>query len=62
MVICNQFRHYMAVDGLLQVLEEKRWFYVDDKDEDWLDLVMFEKWLSRIAFVHKDFSAFMGKR
>ena len=48
---------YMAVDKLPQVLKEKWWFYVDDKDEDWHDLLMFEKWLSRIAFVHEAFSA-----
>ena len=36
---------YMAVDKLPQVLKEKWWFYVDDKDEDWPDLIMFEKWL-----------------
>ena len=35
---------------------------VDDKDEDWPDLIMFEKWLSRIAFVHEGFSAFKGER
>ena len=44
---------YMAVDRLPQVLKEKRWFNVDDKDEDWRDLIMFEIWLSKIAFVHK---------
>ena len=33
---------YMAVDKLPQVLKEKWWFYVDDKDEDWPDLIMFE--------------------
>ena len=38
------------------------WFYVDDKNEDWPDLIMFEKWLSRIAFVHEGFSAFKGER
>ena len=53
---------YMAVDKLPQVLKEKWWFYVDDKDEDSPDLIMFEKWLSRIAFVHEGFSAFKGKR
>ena len=53
---------YMAVDKLPQILKEKWWFYVDDKDEDWLDLIMFEKWLSRIAFVHEGFSAFKGER
>ena len=53
---------YMAVDKLPQVLKEKWWFYVDDKDEDWTDLIMFEKWLSRIAFVHEGFSAFKGVR
>ena len=53
---------YMAVDKLPQVLKEKWWFYVDDKDENWPDLIMFEKWLSRIAFVHEGFSAFKGER
>ena len=53
---------YMAVDKLTQVLKEKWWFYVDDKDEDWPDLIMFEKWLSRMAFVHEGFSAFKGER
>ena len=41
---------YMTVDKLSQVLKEKWWFYVDDKDEDWPDLIMFEngyhQWLS----------------
>ena len=53
---------YMAVDKLPQVLKEKWWFYVDDKDEDWPDLIMFEKWLSRMAFVHEGFSAFKEER
>ena len=52
----------MAVDKLPQVLKEKWWFYVDDKDEDRPDLIMFEKWLSRIAFVHEGFSAFKEER
>ena len=47
---------YMAIDKLPQVLKEKWCFYVDDKDDDWPDLIMFEKWLSRIAFVHEGFS------
>ena len=42
---------YMAVEKLPQVLKEKWWFYVDDKDEEWPVLIMFEKWLSRITFV-----------
>ena len=53
---------YMAVDKLPQVLKEKWWFYVDDKDEHWPDLIMFEKWLSRMEFVHEGFSAFKGER
>ena len=52
----------MAVDKLSQVLKEKYWFYVDDKDENWPDPIMFEKWLSRIAFVHEGCSAFKGER
>ena len=47
---------------LPQVLKEKWWFYVDDKDEDWPDLIKFEKWLSRIAFVHEMFSLYKGER
>ena len=53
---------YMAVDKLQQVRREKWWFYVDDKDEVWPDLIMFEKWLSRMAFVHEGSSAFKGER
>ena len=53
---------YIAVDYLPQDLKEKWWFYVDDKDGDWLDLILFEKLLSRITFVHEGFSAFKGKR
>ena len=34
---------YMAEDKLPQVLKEKWWFCVDDKDEDWPDLIMSEK-------------------
>ena len=41
----------MAVDKLPEVLKEKWWLYVDAKDGDWPDLIVFEKWLSRIAFV-----------
>ena len=48
----------MAADKLHQVLKWKWWFYVDDKDEDWLDLIMFEKWLSRVAFVYEAFTPF----
>ena len=33
---------YMAVDKLPQVLKGKWWFYVDNKDENWPDLIMFE--------------------
>ena len=33
---------YMAVDKLPQVLKEKWWFYVDHKDEDWPDRIMFK--------------------
>ena len=39
---------YVAVDNLPQVLKEKCWSYVDDKDEDWPDLLVFKKLLSRI--------------
>ena len=53
-------RLYNAVDNLPKVLKEKWWFYVDNKDKDWPDLIMFEKWLSRMAFMHEGFSAFKG--
>ena len=53
---------YLAVDKLPEVFKEKWWFYFDDKDEDWPDLIMFEKWLSLKAFVHEGFSAFKGER
>ena len=43
---------YMTVDKQPQVLKEMWWFYDDDKDEDWPDLSMSEKKLSKIAFVH----------
>ena len=33
---------YMVVDKLPQVLKAKWWFYIDDKDEDWPDLIMFK--------------------
>ena len=45
----------MALEELPQFLREKWWLYVDDKDEDWPDIIMFEKWLSGIAFVHEGF-------
>ena len=53
---------YMAVDKLPHVLKENCWFYADDKDEDWPDLIMFERWLFRIAFVNEGFRAFKGER
>ena len=52
----------MTVDKLPQVLKEMWWFYVDDKDEDWPDLSMLEKWLPRMAFVLEEFPAFKGER
>ena len=52
----------MIVDKIPQVIKEKWWFYIDDKDEDWPDLIMFEKWLSRTAFLHEGFSASKGER
>ena len=53
---------YVAVDKLPQVLKEKWWFYVDDKEKDWPDLIMSEEWLSRIAFAQEGFSAFNRER
>ena len=53
---------YMAVDNLHQVLTEKWWFYVDDEDENWSDLIMFKKWLSTTPLVHERISAFKGER
>ena len=38
------------------------WFYVDGKDKDWPNLIMFEKWLSRMAFVQEGFSEFKSER
>ena len=52
---------YIAVDNLPQIVKEKWWFYADDKDKDWPDLIMFEKWLSRMAFVHGGFSVFKSE-
>ena len=52
----------MAVDKLPHILKENYWFYVDDRDENWPDLIMFEKWLPRMALVHWGFSAFKGER
>ena len=51
----------MTVDKLQLIFKEKWWFYVDDKDKDWPDLIMFEKWLSRVKFLHGGFSAFKGE-
>ena len=53
---------FMALEKLSQELKEKWWFYVDDKDENWPHLIMFIKWISRMAFVHEGFSAFKGER
>ena len=48
----------MAVDKLPHNLKEKWWFHVDNKDEDWPDLVMFEKWLARMTFLLASFSIY----
>ena len=34
---------YMTADRLPLILKEKWWFYVDDKNEDWPDRIMFKK-------------------
>ena len=49
---------YMAVDKLHDIFEQKLCFYVNDKKEDWRDLIMLEKLLSRVTFKHEAFSAF----
>ena len=33
---------YMALDKSPQVLKEKWWFYVDDKEEDWPGMIKFK--------------------
>ena len=53
---------FLAVDKLPQVPKKKWWFYVDDKDEDWPGLIMFENRLSKMEFVHGKFLAFKGER
>ena len=54
---------YLAVDKLSQVPKEKFWFYVDSKDEDSPDLLMFEKkTLSSTTFVYKGFSRDSDKK
>ena len=53
---------FMAADKLPEVLNKVWWLYVDDKDKHWLDLIIFVKWLSRMAFMQKSFSVFKGKR
>ena len=53
---------YMIVDKIPQFIKENWWFYIDDKDEDWPDLILFEKWLSGTEFLHEEFSAFKGER
>ena len=52
---------YMALDKIPQVLKEKWWFYVDDKDEDWLDLIIFEKWSSEIVIRARRVFSFQGR-
>ena len=52
---------HMAVNKLPQVLKAKWWFHFDNKDEDWLDLIMFKKWLSMMAFVHGRVFSFQGR-
>ena len=46
---------YIAVDKLPHV-------YVNYEDRDFSDLIMFEKWLSRIAPAHEVFSSCMRER
>ena len=43
----------MAVDKLPQFLKEMWLFCVNDKDEDWPNMIMYEKWLSKMAFVRE---------
>ena len=52
----------MAVEKLPPILKEKWWFYVDEKDKDWPDLIMCEKWLGRMAFVLEGFSSFKDEK
>ena len=50
--------HWAEVDNLPDVLKEKCWFYVEDKDEDWPDLIILDKWISKMSFLHGGFSVF----
>ena len=46
---------YMAVDMMPQNLKEKWWFYAEDKDNDWPNLIIFVNCLPKLAFVQDDF-------
>ena len=52
---------YMAVDKLPQFLKEKWWFYVDDKDEDWPDLIRFEKMAIKDSIRVRRVFSFQGR-
>ena len=62
LVICSQARYF--VWHLLTYLKflVRSGFYVDDKEEDRPDVLMFENWQSWSAFVQEGFSAFKGER
>ena len=52
----------MVEDNLPQVPKGKLRFYSDNKDEDWLDLIIFLNWLFISGFLLERFLDFMGER
>ena len=57
---CVQVQHCNA--KLLPNLKEKRFFFVDECQEDRPDLTLLEKWLARMAFVHEGMPSTKSER
>ena len=52
----------VAIEKLPPNLKEKRFFFVDECQEDRPDLTLLEKWLARMAFVHEGMPSTKSER
>ena len=52
----------VAIKKLPPKLKEKWFFYVDKCQEDRPDLILLEKWLTRMAFVHEEMPSTKSER
>ena len=60
--LCSSSTLQVAIEKLPPNLKEKWFFFVDECQEDRPDLILLEKWLARMAFVHEGMPSTKSER